>query len=265
MVGMDTTEEHTVGSVAALTGVSVRMLHHYDQIGLLVPSRRSLGGYRLYSDADLHRLQRILYYRLIDVDLDTIARLLSDDTVAVEDELRGHRTALTERVERYQALVRAIDRELAARSLGITLTARERLEVFGSTTLEDNAARAVDKWAGTDSWDQRRERVAGYTQQDWMALRHEQASIHQSLLEAMESGRRPNDPAVMDLAESHRQHVNNWFHDCDYDLHRQMAATFLADQRIGRNFDDMAKGLSRYVHDAIIANAERADRKRAST
>ncbi len=55
------------------------MLHCYDDIGLLVPSRRSPGRYRLHSDADLHRLQRILYYRFLDVDLDTIARLLSDD------------------------------------------------------------------------------------------------------------------------------------------------------------------------------------------
>ncbi len=254
---MDTTEEHTVGSVAALTGASVRMLHHWDDIGLLVPSRRSPGGYRLYSDADLHRLQRILYYRFLDVDLDTIARLLSDATVSVEDELRGHRTALTERVQHYQALLQAVDRELAARSLGITLTARERLEVFGSTTLEDNAARAADTWAGTDSWNQRRDRVAGYSRHDWMTLRHEQATIHQSLLDAKNAGSRPDDPAVMDLAESHRQHVNHWFHDCDYDLHRQMAATFLANQRIGRNFDDMAPGLSGYVHDAIIANADR--------
>jgi MerR family transcriptional regulator, thiopeptide resistance regulator len=62
----------------------------------------------------------------------------------------------------------------------------------------------------------------------------------------------------MDLAEQHRHHLARWFHDCDYDVHRQLAAVYLANERIDLNFDDVAPGLSRYIHDAIIANADRA-------
>jgi MerR family transcriptional regulator, thiopeptide resistance regulator len=155
-------------------------------------------------------------------------------------------------------MVVAIDRELNARTLGLTLTARERLEVFGSTRLEDNAARAEDRWGGTEGWRQRRQRVAAYTARDWLAIRAEQAGIHQRLHDAMRAGTPPTDPAAMDLAEEQRQHLHRWFHDCDVDTHRELAAAYRANERIGLNFDDVEPGLSRYVHDAILANAERA-------
>jgi MerR family transcriptional regulator, thiopeptide resistance regulator len=250
--------EYTVGAVAELAGVSVRTLHHYDEIGLLEPSDRSPAGYRLYSAEDLRRLQRILFYRELDFDLATITTLLTDPGSTDEDQLRRQRDLLAERIARHQAMVAVIDNELNARTLGITLTARERLEVFGSTRLEDNAARAEQRWGHTPGWQQRRQRVATYSQRDWLTIRTAQAGIHQRLLDAMRAGTAPSDPVVMDLAEEHRQHVERWFHDCDHDTHRQLAVAYRDNERIGLNLDDVAPGLSQYVHDAIIANADRA-------
>src|SRR5262249_25504637 len=63
---------YTVGEVARLARISVRTLHHYDGIGLLTPSARSAGGYRLYTETDLHRLRRVLFYRELDFGLDEI-------------------------------------------------------------------------------------------------------------------------------------------------------------------------------------------------
>jgi DNA-binding transcriptional MerR regulator len=186
-----------VGAVAELAGVSVRTLHHHDELGLLAPTERSPAGYRLYSE------------------------------------------------------------ELSARKLGLTLTPAERLEVFGSTQLEDNADLAEQRWGGSEQWDQRRERVARYTAADWQELRTEQAGIHQRLLDAMRAGTPATDPAVMALAEEHRCHLGRWLHDCPPEVHRTLAAAYLANERIGRNYDDVAPGLSRYVHDAIVADAGR--------
>ncbi len=253
---MDTTE-HTVGAVAELTGISVRTLHHYDEIGLLEPSDRNAAGYRLYSPDNLRRLQRILFYRELDFDLTTIAAMLADPTATDEDRLRHQRDLLTERITRHQAMVAAIDKELNARTLGITLTPAERLAVFGNTRLEDNAARAEHRWGGTQQWEQRRRRAATYTPADWQTIRTDQATIHQRLLDAMNAGTPPTDPAVMDLAEQHRQHLERWFHDCDHTTHRQLATVIRDNERIGLNFDDVAPGLSQYIHDAIIANADR--------
>ncbi len=249
---------HTVGVVAELTGISIRTLHHYDEIGLLEPSRRSAAGYRLYSTDDLHRLQQILFYRELDFDLGTIAGILADPTTTADDHLRRQRGLLTDRITHHKAMVTTIGRELAAHSLGIALSATERLEVLGNTRLEDNADRAEQRWGDTAAWQQRRERSTAHTKDDWLALRAEQNDIHLRLLDQLRRGVPAEDPAVLDIAEEHRRHIQRWFHDCGHDAHRELARAYLANERIGRNYDDMAPGLSRYIHDAIIANSERA-------
>jgi DNA-binding transcriptional MerR regulator len=251
-------EDYTVGVIAEVTGVSVRTLHHYDQIGLLEPSGRNAAGYRLYSPGDLLRLQRILFYRELGFDLDTIAVILADSGLTDADHLQRQRQLLAARIARCQEMMAAIDKELSARRRGISLTPRERLEVFGSTNLEEQADQAERRWGGTAQWAQRQQRTSGYTRQDWLRLRAEQASIHQRLLDAMSNGVPAADPVVMDLAEEHRQHTDRWLHDCGYEIHRQLAAVYRANERLGRNYDDMAPGLSQYIHDAIIANCERA-------
>lgn len=73
----------------------------------------------------------------------------------------------------------------------------------------------------------------------------------------MRAGIPAADPVPTDLAEQHRRHLEHWFHDCDYDTHRTLAAEYRANRRLGRNYDDMAPGLSRYIHDAILANCQR--------
>jgi DNA-binding transcriptional MerR regulator len=246
-----------VGVVAELTGVSVRTLHHYDEIGLLQPGQRNVAGYRLYSAEDLQRLQRVLFYRELGFGLKAIAAILADPHATDGDHLQRQRQLLAERIARCQVMMAVIDKELSARRMGISLTPQERLEVFGSTRLEDHAGQAEQRWGGTALWAQRQRRTVGYTKQDWLQLRTEQASIHQRLLNAMNDGVPAADPAVMDLAEEHRQHIDRWLHDCGYETHRELAQVYRANERLGRNYDDMAPGLSQYIHDAIIANCQR--------
>ncbi|MEY9931979.1 hypothetical protein ABH926_006628 [Catenulispora sp. GP43] len=105
---------------------------------------------------------------------------------------------------------------------------------------------------------QRRQRTARYGEQDWRRLRTELAAINQGLADAMARGVRAADPVAMDLAEQLRQHTDRWFHGCDHRAHREMAEHYRENRRSGRNYDEMVPGLSRYVHDAIVANRERA-------
>ncbi|MFB8277449.1 MerR family transcriptional regulator [Nocardia colli] len=249
--------EHTVGVVAQLTGVSVRTLHHYDEIGLLHPNGRSATGYRRYDATDLERLQRILFYRELDFGLDDIAALLNDPGLSDEDHLRRQQDLLNDRITRHRSMLALIDKELTARKAGIALTPAERLEVFGGDRLIDAADEAERRWGHTPDFTQRRERSANYTKQDWLDLRAEQRDIHQRLADAMHAGTSADDETVMDLAERQRRHLEKWFHDCDYDTHRRLAEDYRANRRLGLNYDDMAPGLSQYIHDAIVANCAR--------
>jgi DNA-binding transcriptional MerR regulator len=130
-------EEHlAVGRVAELAGVSVRTLHHYDEIGLVRPSARTAAGYRAYSAGDVERLREVLAYRRLGFGLREIADLVDDPTIDAVAHLHRLRGLLLEQRDRAAAMVTAIDRELEARAMGIRITPEEQLKVFGAQLYE---------------------------------------------------------------------------------------------------------------------------------
>ncbi|MCM2391968.1 MerR family transcriptional regulator [Streptomyces albipurpureus] len=130
-------EEHlTVGRVAELAGVSVRTLHHYDEIALVEPSARTAAGYRAYSSGDLERLRKVLAYRRLGFGLREIADLVDDPATDAVAHLRRLRGLLLDQRDRAAAMVTALDRELEARAMGIRTTPEEQLQLFGAQLYE---------------------------------------------------------------------------------------------------------------------------------
>src|SRR5688572_23275699 len=101
---------YTVGEVSKLTRVSVRALHHYDEIGLVKPSGRSAAGYRLYTDRDLNRLQQVLFYRELGFKLDDIVAILADPTFDRRKALLAQRDMLAERLESTRAVLELVEK-----------------------------------------------------------------------------------------------------------------------------------------------------------
>ncbi|MFD5193540.1 MerR family transcriptional regulator [Streptomyces sp. NPDC058357] len=125
-------DEHlTVGRVAELAGVSVRTLHHYDEIGLVRPSARTSAGYRAYSPGDVERLREVLAYRRLGFGLREIADLVDDPATDAVAHLRRLRGLLLDQRDRAAAMVAALDRELEARAMGSRTTPEEQLKVLG--------------------------------------------------------------------------------------------------------------------------------------
>ncbi|MET7379861.1 MerR family transcriptional regulator [Streptomyces sp. NPDC005526] len=121
-----------MGRVADLAGVSVRTLHHYDAIRLVRPSARTAAGYRAYSAGDVERLREVLAYRRLGFGLREVAELVGDPSTDAVAHLRRLRGLLLERRDRADAMVAAIDRELAARAKGRMVTPEEQLEMLGA-------------------------------------------------------------------------------------------------------------------------------------
>ncbi|WP_371593672.1 MerR family transcriptional regulator [Streptomyces virginiae] len=122
----------TVGRVAELADVSVRTLHHYDDIGLVRPSARTAAGYRAYSAGDIERLREVLAYRRLGFGLREVAELVGDPATDAAAHLRRLRGLLLERRDRADAMLAAIDRELEARAKGRKVTPEEQLEMVGA-------------------------------------------------------------------------------------------------------------------------------------
>ncbi len=249
--------KYTVGEVARRSGASVRALHHYDEIGLLHPSKRGENGYRLYTADDLPQLRQIRFYRELDFGLEEIAEILADPHTAAEDHLRRQHQLLRARRTRDARLLAAIEHEMEVRKMGMSLTPEEQFEVFGTDKLPEYADEAERRWGDTDAFGESRWRTAAYTKEDWTAIRREADENIAAFAAALAAGEPATGSVAMDLAAAHRRHISRWFYDCRPAMHRGLAELYVSDPRFAATYDSVAAGLAAYVHDAILADAER--------
>jgi DNA-binding transcriptional MerR regulator len=255
------TEHLTVGRLAELAGVTVRTLHHYDEIGLVRPSARTPGGYRVYAWSDAERLRQVLTYRRLGFGLSEIAVLVSDPAVDAVAHLRRQRELLVAQRTQTDAMVAAIDKELEARAMGINLTPEEQLEVFGTDKAGGEwADEAESRWGNTGAYQESQRRAARYAKGDWARIKAETDANIQAFATAMRSGVPADGATAMDAAEHHRRRISENFYECGYVMHKCLAEMYIADPRFTANYDNVEPGLAQYVHDAILANADRREK-----
>ncbi|MFD7698752.1 MerR family transcriptional regulator [Streptomyces caelestis] len=248
---------YSVGQVAGFAGVTVRTLHHYDAIGLLSPGGRSHAGHRRYSDADLDRLQQILFYRELGFPLDEVAALLDDPDADPRAHLRRQHELLTARIERLRKMAAAVEHAMEARTMGIDLTPEERFEVFGDKDPEQYADEAEARWGGTEAYAESQRRARSYTKEDWKRMQAEVADWGERYDALMAAGESATGEAAMNMAEEHRQHICAWFYECPYELHTGLAEMYVGDERFKEFYDSMRPGLAEHLREAILANAAR--------
>ncbi|MFJ1652062.1 MerR family transcriptional regulator [Streptomyces sp. NPDC088337] len=248
---------YSVGQVAGFAGVTVRTLHHYDDIGLLVPGERSHAGHRRYGDADLDRLQQILFYRELGFPLEEVAALLDDPEADPAAHLCRRHELLTARIEKLKEMAAAVEHAMKARRMGIDLTPEERFEVFGDHDPEKYADEVRQRWGGTEAYRQSQRRTASYTKEDWKRLTVEQDAIHRRMAELLDAGTPARSEAAMDVAEAHRRFISGSYYDCGHEMHSCLARMYVADPRFTATYEKIRPGLAAYLHDAILANAER--------
>jgi DNA-binding transcriptional MerR regulator len=248
---------HKVGDVARLAHTTVRQLHHYDAIGLLRPSGRSQAGYRLYTDRDLERLQQILFFRELGFALEDIGRILNDPAFDRRKALLAQRALLVDKGERLRAVVALVDKTLSATDTEHAMSPEEMFEVFGDFDAKAHAEEAEKRWGETPAWAESARRTKRYGKEDWVAIRDDMNAIHRAFAGAMDAGTPPGDPAVMDIAERARRHIDERFYPCSPAMHVALGQMYVSDPRFTANYERIRPGLAQYVCDAIRANSER--------
>jgi DNA-binding transcriptional MerR regulator len=251
----DTT--HTVGQVAGLARVSVRALRHYDEIGLLEPSKRSDAGYRLYTLEDLERLQQILFYKELGFGLDDIGRIMTDPGFDRGEALLRQRELIVEKALRFEALLALIDRTITADEGGIRMTKEEMFELFGDFDPAEHEDEVKEAWGNTDAYRESSRRSKRYTKEDWARFKTEGEQQMARMIDLFDAGVAPDAPEAMDVAEAARLQIDTWFYPCSHEMHCGLAKLYIADARFTAYYDDHRSGLAVWFHDAIHANAER--------
>ncbi|WYB30872.1 MerR family transcriptional regulator [Streptomyces sp. SM1P] len=252
----DTTDADglTVGQVSARLGVTVRALHHWDEIGLAQPSLRTAAGYRLYTVGDLERLHRVVVHRELGLGLDRIRTVLDDTTTDVLGALRAQRTQVAERIDRLQQLGAGLDRIIEAHERGPLLTDEQQAAIFGPGWDPDGPARARLRYGDTTQWRQYAERSASRGPEEWQAVVDDMADLDRALGEAMDAGVPPGSPEANRLVERHREVFASYF-----PLTRQMQVClgrmYEADAGFAAHYDGIRPGLAMWFRRIIDAGA----------
>ena len=244
---------YKVGDVSRVACVSIRTLHYYDEIGLLVPGARTDAGYRLYTDEDLLRLQQILIGRELGLSLEDVRRSLDDPSFDRRRALLTQRRQLQERAALATAMIAAVDAALAFLDSGEQGGTMDGIfEGFDPARYETEAA---ERWGGTDAYVEASRRTKRYTREDWQRHHAEQAAVYADAARLMNARTAPTDEAAMAVAERHRLLIDRWFYPCSVEAHRGLACLYETDARFAISIDSHAKGLTAFLAAAIRANA----------
>jgi DNA-binding transcriptional MerR regulator len=240
----------TVGSAAETLGVTVRALHHWDQIGLASPSFRTAGGYRLYTETDLERLERVVAYRETGLRLDAIREVLDDSTSRITATLRSQRAQLAARISDLQRLDERLEAMAAAHERGILLDDAEQVEVMGTDWDPTRSQAARVAWGDTVQWAQFAERSATRSKSQWRQLSDAMSGLQRELGDAVQRDVAPGSPEANALVERHRDVFSNFF-----PITRQMQVClgrmFEADPGFARHYDGIRPGLASWLRLAV--------------
>ena len=200
--------EYTVKALADLAGVTPRTLRWYDRIGLLKPLRTTEAGYRLYGPAQLDRLQDILFYRELGLDLASIRTILDDPAFDRQAALQSHLAELEARRARLDDLILTVQRTINDIKGGTKMTDQEKFEAFKRRTVEANETafgQEIREKYGDEEMDRANACVLALTQEEYAQWKSLGGEIHTALVTAVKAGADPAGPEGQRIAALHRR------------------------------------------------------------
>ncbi|ASS73710.1 MerR family transcriptional regulator [Tumebacillus algifaecis] len=251
---------YKVKEVADLVGVSVRTLHHYDEIGLLTPSSVSAAGYRLYSDRELERLQQILFFREIGFSLQEIKEVLDSPDFDRKSALAAHKEILLQKKKRLEDIIDTVEKTLESIEGGCKMSDKEMFEGFDTTPLEEHKKKysqeAREKY-GDEMVDASEKRVETYSQADWEKINARQTANIEQIVANMGNG--PADPLVQEAIADTRQAICDYYYDCTPEIFRGLGDLYVMDERFTAYYEAYGTGLAAFMREAIHVYCDRLD------
>ena len=228
---------------AEFTGVSVRTLHYYDEIGLLTPAfvDRST-GYRFYDENSLLRMQEILFYRELDFSLKSIGEILSSPNYDKNKALKEQKHLLTLKKERLERLISAIDGAVNGESV---------MKAFDNSEFEKHKDEVKEKWGKTDAYREHAQRTKNYSKQKWNDLAAGMDHIMAEFALCMRKDETPDSAVAQNLVKLLQNHITENYYLCTNEILAGLGQMYVADERFKNNIDKHADGTAAFICEAI--------------
>ncbi|MFV3010794.1 MerR family transcriptional regulator [Clostridium botulinum] len=244
---------YKIKEVADMAGISARMLHHYDKIGLLNPESVSAAGYRLYSDENLDRLQQILFFKELNFPLQEIKIILDSPNFDKKEALKVHRQLLLEKKIRLEKIIQSVDKTISSMEGEFKMDKKEALNVFSMIEIEEHQKKyseeVKEKYGNTSAYKESNKKTSKYTKEYWSNIMKDWDEIFKKLANLMDKN--PDDEEVQESVYQLREHISKNFYDCTPEIFRGLGELYVNDERFTANIDKYKTGLSKFVREAI--------------
>ena len=236
-----------INEFAKLTGVSVRTLHYYDEIGLLKPAFvDEQNGYRFYDENSLERMQEILFYRELDFELKSISEILSSPDYYKEKALAEQRKLLVLKKERLERIIDALD---GAEKGKVTMTAFDNSDY--ETARKQYETEAKERWGATDAYKEHAEKTANYTADKWQEVNDGLMSVFANFAECMQNGNTADSVEAQALVKELQDYITENYYTCTNEILAGLGQMYVADERFKNNIDKHAVGTAEFISEAI--------------
>lgn len=245
--------EYTVQKLASLAGVSTRTLRYYDEIGILKPARINSSGYRIYGQAEVDRLQQILFYRELGVSLESIKDIVTAPSFDAAKALREHREKLLEKREQLDLLIANVEKTIALSEGRINMSNKEKFEGFKKKMIEENEkkyGKEIRQKYGSETVDKSNAKFQNMTQEQYEEVTKLAEQLTVTLAEAFKTG----DPAgelAQKAADLHKQWLTYYWHEYSKEAHAGLAQMYVDDERFTAYYDKEQPGTAEFLRDAI--------------
>lgn len=246
--------EYTVQKIGLLAGISTRTLRYYDEIGLLKPAHINSSGYRIYGASEVDRLQQILFYRELQVNLDSIKEIMTSPTFDGTVALKEHREKLLEKRAKLDALIHNVDKSIKYTERKISMTDKEKFEGFKQKIVDDNEneyGKEIREKYGEDTVNASHAKVKGMSEEQFVKVQKLEEQLFINLKAAMET-KNPAGEAAQKAADFHKQWLCFYWDRYSKEAHAGLAEMYVADERFTAYYDKVQSGATEFLRDAIV-------------
>jgi len=245
--------EYTVQKLGGMAGISTRTLRYYDEIGILKPARINSSGYRIYGQVEVNRLQQILFYRELGVNLEQIKAIVTDPHFNGADALREHREQLLDKRKQLDLLIANVEKTIALTEGRITMTDKEKFEGFKQSMIDENEkkyGKEIREKYGDDMVNKSNAKVKNMTKEQYVEVTRLANDVKTTLAEAFLTGDPASDIAQK-AADLHKQWLTYYWSEYSKEAHAGLAQMYVDDDRFKAYYDEEQPGTAEFLRDAI--------------
>lgn len=237
-----------INDVAKLTGVTVRTLHYYDQIGLLKPSEITDAGYRLYNEEEIMTLQQILFFRELDFPLSEIKEIINNPSYSKSRALLKQKELLLKKRDRLDGLIQLLEKTMnGEKSMSFKEFDMSEIEKYK----KEYADEVKERWGNTDAYTESKAKTGNYDKEQWRQIKEEGDKIMKEFASNMDKS--PESDEVQRLVKKWQDYITERFYHCTNEILAGLGAMYVADERFTKNIDKNGEGTAEFMAKAIKA------------